>query len=117
MDRPGLYSTPGHPAVITSPITRLPPGRSRPPIGRPDTLGVSAVPPLLIWLVLGLLTYCLVTAVVAVLAARAHFEVQRHDLIVRSKQMRRDYLHSYEEKIAGVVDDGAVIDDESTHAG
>lgn len=77
---------------------------------------MSAVPPLLIWLVLGLLTYCLVTAVVSVLAARAHFDIQRHNLIVRSKQMRQDYLNSYEEKVAGVVDGSAVIDDESIDA-
>jgi len=78
---------------------------------------VSPVPPILIWLILGLLTYCLVTSVMAILAARAHFETKRHDLIVRSKQMRLEYLNSIEEKMAGVVDDSVVIEDEtSAHA-
>lgn len=58
----------------------------------------------------------MVTAVVGVLAARAHFEIQRHDLIVRSKQMRLDYLNSHEEKTACVVDGSAVIEDESMDA-
>ncbi len=86
-------------------------GVSRRLCGWPDTHCVSTVPPILIWLVLCLLTYCLVTSVVAVLAARAHFETKRHDLIVRSKQLRLDYLNSLDEKIAGVVDDSVVIED------
>ena len=78
---------------------------------------MSTLPPILIWLVLGLLTYCLVTSVVAVLAARAHFETQRHDLIVRSKQMRLDYLNSLDEKMAGVEEDfDEVIENDPTPA-
>jgi hypothetical protein len=73
---------------------------------------VSAISPILIWLVLGLLAYCLVTAVVAVLAASAHFQTQRHDLLVQSKKMRLEYLNSLEEKMAGVVDDSVEIEDE-----
>lgn len=66
----------------------------------------------MIWLALGFLTYCLVTVVVQVLAARAHFETARHDLIVKSKQMRLEYLNSLDEKKAGVVDDSVVYEDE-----
>ncbi len=92
-------------------------GGSRHLPGWPDTLGVSSVPPILIWLILGLLVYCLVTSVVAVLAARTHFEIQRHDLVVRSKQMRLDYLNSLEEKMAGMVDGSVVVEDEpQSHA-
>ena len=79
---------------------------------RPDTLGVSPVLPILIWLILAGLAYCLVTSVVAVLSARAHFETQRHNLIVRSKQMRLEYLNSLGERMAGVVDDSVVIEDD-----
>ncbi len=67
---------------------------------------------MLIWLILGLLVYCLATSVAAVLAARAHFETSRHDLIVRSKQMRLAYLRSLNEKMTGEVDDSVVIEDE-----
>jgi hypothetical protein len=73
---------------------------------------VSSIPPILIWLVLGLLIYCLATSVAAVLAARAHFETSRHDLIVKSRQMRNDYLRSLDEKMGGMVDDSVVIEDE-----
>ncbi len=73
---------------------------------------MSPVPPILIWLILAGLAYCLVTSVAAVLSARAHFETQRHDLIVRSKKMRLEYLNSIEEKMAGVVEDSVLIEDE-----
>ena len=59
----------------------------------------------MLWLILGLLGYTLVTSIFATLAARAHFETRRHDLIVKSKQMRLRYLLSLEEKMAGVLDD------------
>lgn len=54
---------------------------------------------------MGLLAYWLATSVFAALSARIHFEVQRHDLLVRSKQLRIEYLSSVEEKRAGVIDE------------
>lgn len=72
---------------------------------RPDTPGVITIPPLMLWLILGLLGYALVTSVFATLAARAYFETRRHDLIVKSKRMRLAYLNSLQEKLAGVLDD------------
>jgi hypothetical protein len=73
---------------------------------------VSTAPPLLIWIVLGLLAYCLVTSIMAVLAARVHFEIERHELIIRSKKMRLEYLNSIEDKMAGMVDDSVIIEDD-----
>jgi hypothetical protein len=64
----------------------------------------------LIWIVLGLLAYCLVTSIMAVLAARVHFEIERHKLIIRSKQMRLEYLNTLEEKMSGMVDDSVIIE-------
>lgn len=63
---------------------------------------------------LGLLGYALVTAVLSILGARVHFEIQRHDLIYRSKKIRMEYLQSLNERMAGVVDDSVVIEDEDT---
>jgi len=74
---------------------------------------VSTIPPILIWLVLGLLVYCLATSVTAVLAARAHFETARHDLIVKSKLLRLEYLNSLDEKMAGVEDDDVIYEDDT----
>lgn len=73
---------------------------------------MTSIPPILMWLVLALLIYCLATSVAAVLAARAHFETARHNLIVESKLMRLEYLNSMDERMAGVVDDSVVYDDE-----
>lgn len=66
---------------------------------------MNAIPTLLIWIILGLLVYWLTTAVFSILAARIHFEVSRHNLLVRSKQMRNDYLSTLNERMAGVIDD------------
>ena len=64
------------------------------------------VPTLIYALTLVLLAYWLVTSVFAVLAARNHFEISRHELLVKSKQMRLEYLNSLEERMAGVdIDD------------
>jgi len=73
---------------------------------------VSTIPPILIWLVLGLLVYSLVTSVTAVLAARAHFETARHDLIVKSKLLRHEYLNSLGEQDSAPIDDSVVFEDE-----
>ncbi len=75
---------------------------------------MSTIPPILIWLILGFLAYCLVTSVTAVLAARAHFETARHDLIVKSKQLRLEYLNSLGERMADMVDDSVVYEDEES---
>jgi len=53
-------------------------------------------------LTLALLAYWLVTSVFSVLAARSYFEISRHDLLVRSKQLRIEYLNSLEERMAGI---------------
>jgi len=63
------------------------------------------VPPLLILAALALIAYCFVTAVVSVLAARLHIEVQRHDLLVRSKLLRLEYLNSIEDRMTGTEED------------
>lgn len=83
----------------------------------PDRLGVLDLPTIMFWLVLAMLAYWLVTSVFSILAARNHFEISRHDLLVKSKQLRLDYLNSLEERIAGVETDDVdvnvdVIEDE-----
>lgn len=75
---------------------------------------MSSIPPILIWVVLGFLAYCLATSVAAVLAARAHFETARHDLIVESKKLRLEYLSTIDEKMAGVEDDSVIYEDDDT---
>lgn len=65
---------------------------------------MTDVPTLIYWLALAFLGYWLATAVFAILAARTHFELRRHDLLARSKQRRREYLESVEERMAGVLD-------------
>lgn len=57
------------------------------------------------WFALAFLAYWLVTSIFSTLAARSHFELRRHDLLVRSKQLRLEYLHSLEERMAGVEDE------------
>lgn len=66
---------------------------------------MNSVPTIIFWLILGLLAYSLVTSFFSVLGARLHFETQRHNLLVRSKLMRLEYLRSIDEKMAGVLDD------------
>ena len=60
---------------------------------------------MLLWLTLGLLAYWLTTSVFAALAARIHFEIARHDLLVKSKHMRLKYLSTLDERMAGVIHD------------
>lgn len=60
------------------------------------------MPAIIYALTLALLAYWLVTSVFAILAARNYFEISRHDLLVRSRQLRIEYLNSIEERIAGV---------------
>lgn len=48
--------------------------------------------PVIYWLVFGMLGYVLTTCVLSMLASRVEAEVQRHDLIVASKQKRLEYL-------------------------
>jgi hypothetical protein len=86
-----------------------------PPARPADTLVVHATPSILFWLILGSLGYALATSVFSILAARLHFETQRHDLLVRSKQLRLEYLDTLDEKIAGVLDEdatGVIIEEE-----
>ncbi len=66
---------------------------------------MNATPTILFWLILGLLTYAFVTSIFSILGARLHFETQRHNLLVRSKLLRQEYLNSLDEKQAGVIDD------------
>ncbi len=80
---------------------------------------MNSAPTILFWLILGLLAYALVTSVFSILGARLHFEAQRHDLLVRSKRLRQEYLNSIDEKMAGVLDDeelDVVIEEEVPHA-
>jgi len=68
------------------------------------------MPLLIFWLALGTLVYWLATTVFSVLGARVHFEVRRHNLLVRSKQLRLEYLNSIDDRLAGVVEDEDVIE-------
>ena len=70
------------------------------------------MPSIIYALTLALLAYWLVTSVFSILAARNHFEISRHDLLVKSKKMRLEYLNSLEERMAGVeVDEDDVIEE------
>ncbi len=72
---------------------------------RPDTQDVINPDNMLFYAIIASLLYTLATCFFSILGARIHFETRRHDLIVRSKQMRLEYLRSLDERMAGVIDE------------
>ncbi len=66
---------------------------------------MNTFPTLIFWLTLGLLAYWLTTTIFSILAARIHFELSRHNLLVKSQQMRLEYLSTIDERMAGVIED------------
>ena len=60
--------------------------------------------------VLGLLAYGLFHAVLRALAARVRFEMQRHDIIRASCEMRLRYLQGLEDKLRAETPDHSEAD-------
>ncbi len=72
---------------------------------RPDTQDVINPDNMLFYAIIAFLLYMLATCFFTILGARIHFETRRHDLLVRSKHLRLQYLHSLDERMAGIIDE------------